>query len=61
LIDVSSHDGVCLILLELDGALAPDDERFAELAAQLGTPIERVYHLGGYADPVQPSSAPQTA
>ena len=61
LIDVSSHDGVCLILLDLDGAVAQDDERFAELATQLGTPIERVYHLGGYDTAVLPSSPPQTA
>jgi hypothetical protein len=52
LIDVSSHDGICLILVELDGPVALDDPRFGELALQLGTPIERVYHLGGYADPV---------
>jgi chorismate mutase / prephenate dehydratase len=57
LIDVSSHDGVCLVLVELDGPVALDDPRFGELAAQLGTPIERVYHLGGYSDPVLPPGA----
>ncbi len=58
LIDVSSDDGVCLILLELDGAVPSDDPRFAELSAQLGMPIASVYSLGGYADPALP---PQTA
>jgi chorismate mutase / prephenate dehydratase len=57
LMDVSSHDGICLILLELDGPVTSDDERFSELAIQLGTPVAQVYHLGGYSDPVLPSGA----
>jgi chorismate mutase/prephenate dehydratase len=58
LMDVSSRDGICLILLELDGPVTLDDERFGELAIQLGTPVARVYHLGGYCDPVLPPNAP---
>jgi len=61
LIDVSSHDRVCLILLDLDGPVGEDDRRFGELGTQLGTPIQRVYHLGGYAEPVLPPSAPENA
>src|SRR5580658_2064140 len=61
LVDVSSHNGICLILLELDGPVVSDDPRFGDLATQLGTPIARVYHLGGYADPVLPASYPQSA
>lgn len=61
LIDVSNDEGICLVLLDLNGAVALDDDRFAELAAQLGTPIARVYPLGGYADPVLPAGAPPSA
>ena len=61
LIDVSPHDAACFVLLDLDGPVATDDQRFGEFAAQLGTPVERVYHLGGYAATVSPASPPQPA
>ncbi|MEI9982480.1 MAG: hypothetical protein WDN69_04260 [Aliidongia sp.] len=61
MIDVSVQENNCFVLLDLDGPVATADERFGELGAQLGTPIERVYHLGGYAETVVPSNAAPTA
>jgi chorismate mutase / prephenate dehydratase len=46
-----ASDGLCLALAELHGAVAPDDIRLNDLSAQLGEPIDRVSHLGGYAEP----------
>lgn len=46
-----TSDGLCLTLAELHGAVAPDDARLGDLSAQLGEPIDRVSHLGGYAEP----------
>jgi chorismate mutase-like protein len=63
LIAVSNHDRMCLILMEINGPVALDDSRFGELGVQLGTPIDRVYHLGGYADPIRidPAGRPSPA
>ncbi|WP_229743968.1 chorismate mutase [Aliidongia dinghuensis] len=46
-----ASDGLSLALAELRGAVAPDDARLADLSAQLGEPIDRLFHLGGYAEP----------
>ncbi|HEV2677605.1 MAG TPA: chorismate mutase [Aliidongia sp.] len=51
LLAVWTSDGLCLALAELHGAVAPDDARLSDLSAQLGEPIDRVSHLGGYAEP----------
>jgi chorismate mutase len=57
LVAVSNHDRLYLILLDIDGPVTLDDPRFGELGAQLGTPLERVYHLGGYAEPIRSDAA----
>jgi chorismate mutase len=49
-----SRDGVCWTFAEIAGPVATNDPRLDELRAQLGMPINAVYHLGGYADPVLP-------
>jgi chorismate mutase-like protein len=51
LLAVWADEGLCLALAELHGAVAPGDARLADLSAQLGEPIDRVFHLGGYAEP----------
>jgi chorismate mutase/prephenate dehydratase len=55
LLAILTRDGLCLALAEIQGPLAVDDERFIELANQLGKPIDGLYRLGGYADPVVPA------
>ncbi len=51
LLAVWTSDDLCLALAELHGGVAPDDVRLGDLSAQLGEPIDRVFHLGGYAEP----------
>ncbi|HLZ65073.1 MAG TPA: chorismate mutase [Aliidongia sp.] len=51
LLTVWARDGLCLALAELHGAVGPDDRRLTDLSAQLGEPIDLVFHLGGYAAP----------
>jgi len=51
LLAMSATEGLCLALAELHGPFALDDPRLADLSAQLGDPIDRVSHLGGYAEP----------
>jgi chorismate mutase/prephenate dehydratase len=48
-------DGVSWTLAEITSAVPTDDRRLDELRAALGTPINAVYHLGGYADPIVPA------
>jgi chorismate mutase / prephenate dehydratase len=50
------RDGVYWTFAEIDGPVATSDPRLDELRAQLGMPINAVYHLGGYADPVLPAA-----
>ncbi|HVJ52990.1 MAG TPA: chorismate mutase [Aliidongia sp.] len=54
---VLTRDSLCWVFAEIAGPVADHDPRLDELGTQFGTPINGVYHLGGYADPVLPAEA----
>lgn len=43
-----------LHLIEIDGFLAPEDERLTAVAGRLGESLRRIWPLGGYAVPFSP-------
>lgn len=57
LLSLWSREGLSLAFAEIAGSVPPGDARLADLAAQLGEPIDRFYHLGGYADPLSSQAA----
>lgn len=50
-----SHSDTWLHLIEIDGFLAPDDERLAAVAGRLGESLRQIWPLGGYAVPFTPA------
>jgi chorismate mutase len=56
LVLVALSQGRSLALIDAAGPAPAADERMARLSAELGEPIDRVFHLGGYAEPLPPAA-----